>query len=71
MRKLLIILDDELDDWLGKQTNQNEVVRSALRVYKGDYTPNTLEGLRASYKIVIGLLKDMDSKIDYLDRRIK
>lgn len=68
MRKLLVTLDDDLSKELAKYPNQNEIVRKALRLYIGDITTDTVEGLRASYEIITKYLKEIDSKIDYLSK---
>jgi len=64
MRKLLITLDDDLDNLLRKYPNQNEVVREALRVYKLDISTDTIAGMRKSYLV---LKKFMESKFEYYD----
>jgi hypothetical protein len=64
MRKLLITLDDDLDPWLASKVNQNEVVRNALSIYKGDITTDTLEGMRHSYS---SLKKSIEVHFDYYD----
>ena len=50
MRKLLITLDDNLDPWLKRFPNQNEVVRKALAVYKEDITTDVVAGLRKAFR---------------------
>lgn len=66
MRRLVINLDDSLDDWLSKEVNQNETVRNALYLYKDDITtPDTIAGLRKSYKILMGY---METKFEYYDK---
>lgn len=48
MRRLIVTIDDPLDDWLSKELNQAETVRKALRLYHGDITaPDSIESLRA------------------------
>lgn len=65
MRRLVINLDDELDPWLARYVNQNEIVRNALYLYKDDIsTPDTIAGLRKSYKALIDFQK---SKFEYYD----
>jgi hypothetical protein len=66
MRRIIVNLDDELDLWLGQQRNQNEVVRAALRLYKGDITTDVMNGIRASYNTLAKFMKSMDSKLDYI-----
>lgn len=64
MRRLVVNLDDDLDLWLGKQVNQNETVRKALELYKGDITTDTIPGLRQSYAILRTM---MEEKFEYYD----
>lgn len=65
MRRLVINLDNSLDEWLQGQTNQNETVRNALNLYKDDITtPDTIAGLRKTYK---GLTNFLQSKFEYYD----
>jgi len=65
MRKLLVTLDDSLDDWLKGQANQNETVRQALMLYKEDIsTPDTISGLRRSYAKLTAFL---ETKTEYYD----
>ena len=71
MRKLLVTLDDELSPLLAKYPNQSEIVRKALRLYIHDISTDDMAQIKASYKIIVSVLKDMDSKIDYLAERIK
>lgn len=65
MRRLVINLDNELDPWLAKQTNQNDTVRKALYLYKDDIsTPDTIAGLRKSYS---KLTSYMETKFEAYD----
>lgn len=65
MRRLVVNLDNTLDEWLKGEANQNETIRKALYLYKGDITtPDTIAGLRKSY---IKLLKYMQDKHEYYD----
>lgn len=65
MRRLVVNLDNTLDEWLAGQTNQNETVRNALYLYKEDITtPDTIAGLRKSY---IKLTNYLESKFVYYD----
>lgn len=70
MRKLLVTLDDEIAPLLAKFPNQNEIVRQALRLYIGDITTDTRQGIVTSYKIIAKTLREIDSKLDYLDRKL-
>lgn len=71
MRKLLITLDDDLDERLKHVVNQNQVVRDALRLYLAEDVGTSLDGLRAGYTILTKALKEIDSKIDYLARKMQ
>lgn len=65
MRRLVVNLDNTLDDWLKGEVNQNETVRKALYLYKSDIaTPDTLQGLQQSYT---KLAKYMKSKFEVYD----
>jgi hypothetical protein len=76
MRKLVVTLDNTLDEWLGKQVNQNETVRNALMLYKEDIsTPDTIAGLRKSYKVLINFMETKfeayDNSFHKLDKLIE
>lgn len=64
MRKLLVTLDDDLSKELAKYPNQNEVVRNALRLYNGDITTDTIQGLRVSYKVLKDLMEERFAAYD-------
>lgn len=69
MRKLLVTLDDDLAKELSKYPNQNETIRTALRLYNEDIsTPDTIHGLRKSYKALIYFQK---TKFEYYDQVFK
>lgn len=70
MRKLLVTLDDELAKELAKYPNQNEIVRQALRLYIGDITTETVAGIRKSYQVLLHYMKESDSKLDYIARKV-
>lgn len=66
MRRLVVNLDNTLDQWLEKEINQNETIRKALYLYKDDIsTPDTIQGLRKSYKVLLGF---METKFEYYDQ---
>lgn len=76
MRRLVINLDDTLDAWLAGQVNQNNVVREALYLYKDDIsTPDTIAGLRKSYKNLLAYMEahfeDYDASFRRLDKLIE
>lgn len=69
MRRLVVNLDNTLDDWLKHELNQNETIRKALYLYKDDITiPDTIAGLRKSYVI---LKTYMETKFEYYDTVFK
>jgi len=70
VRKLLITLDDELDPWLAGQANQNQTVRNALLIYKGDISTDTVAGLRQSYKVLRAYMEDKFENYDQVFARL-
>lgn len=64
MRRLVINLDNDLDPWLAGKTNQNDIVRKALKLYKGDITTDTVEGLRIAYSRILELLQKQSESYD-------
>lgn len=80
-RKLLVTLDGELDPWMANQANQNDTVRKALTIYKGDISTDTVNGLRQSYTSLRSFMEDrfdsydvsfhkLDKLIEYLETRM-
>lgn len=66
MRKLLLTLDDTLDEFLKGEVNQSETIRNALHLYKDNIsTPDTVAGIQGSYK---SLKRMMDDKFEYYDQ---
>jgi hypothetical protein len=70
MRKLLITLDDDLDLWLKDEVNQNDTIRKALKLYKGDISTDTLAGIRQTYQIVLSKLETHDESFKRMDKLI-
>jgi Arc/MetJ-type ribon-helix-helix transcriptional regulator len=64
MKKLLVVLDDELSKELDKYPNKSQVVREALKIYNGHISTDTVAGLRQSYK---SLQDNINSRFDYYD----
>lgn len=64
MRKLLLTLDDYCDKELSKYPNQSETLREAFRIYNGNISTDTLNGMRRSYKALMDFQK---SKFEYYD----
>lgn len=78
MIKKLIVFDDDTAHLLEDFPNQSQVVREATKLYIEHILPDTVEGMRTSYKIlgvaVANLKKDLrevDSKLDYIAGRLK
>lgn len=71
MRKLLVTLDDDLSNLLEKFPNQNEVARQALRLYIGDITTDTIDGIRKTYAMLLKLNREMDAKLDFIARKVQ
>ena len=63
-------LDDDLDKVLAKYPNQNETVREALRLYNGDITTDTIQGLQRSYKILLDYMKQKHEYYDTVFQRL-
>lgn len=66
MKTLIIKLDDELAKELERFPNMSETTRQALRFYIEHISTDTLAGMRASYTMIVKLLKEVDAKIDYI-----
>lgn len=71
MRKLLVTLDDELSKKLSTYPNQNEIVRKAVRLYIGDITTDSIEGMRVAFTQLNRKAVEMDSKLDYIAKTIQ
>lgn len=65
MRRLVINLPNTLDEWLASEPNQNETVRKALNLYKGDITTDGITQIKDSYLLLTKLL---NQKFEYYDR---
>lgn len=70
MKKKLIVFDDAMAKELEQYPNMSEVVRKAVGLYIGHIQPDTVEGLRTGYKNILILLKEIDSKIDYIAEKL-
>ena len=66
-----MVLDDETANLLSKEKNKSETVRQAIKYIKMDITIDKLEDLRKSYQILTKAIVDMDSKIDYIAKKIQ
>lgn len=71
MRKLLVTLDEEIDPWLAQFTNQNEVVRDALRVYKENISPGVIDTLRTTYLGVRGELEKLNERQEVMNQNLE
>ena len=62
MRRLIVTLDNTLDDWLHGEPNQAEIVRKALRLYHGDITTDTREGLRIVCGNILARMEKLEGR---------
>jgi hypothetical protein len=65
MRRLLVTLDDDLDLCLAKYPNQAEIVRNAVRLYHGDITPDTIDGMRAAFAQLTKQIKELEETLNF------
>ena len=70
-------MDEETANLLSNYPNQSQVAREAIKLYLGDILPGTVQGLRTSFEMLqasnqalLKQLKDMDSKLDYMDKKL-
>ena len=66
MKKLLVVFDDETFNLLAKEPNMSETVRKAVKLYIGHISPDTIEGIRASYKKIHEELKEQTSILNFI-----
>jgi metal-responsive CopG/Arc/MetJ family transcriptional regulator len=71
MKRKLVTFDDETAHLLEKFPNQSEAIREAVRIYTSDITTEVLNGLRTSYITLIKLNREMDSKLDFISRKVQ
>lgn len=75
MRRLLITLDDELDNLLAGKTNQSEYVRELLRLYIGDITPDRLERMQEAFnqmrQVATQNHTETQEKLTYLTEQVE
>ena len=71
MKKLLVVLDDETANLLESKRNKSQFIRESVKYMSMDISTDTIEGMRKSYKAVVRKLEDMDSKIDYIAKRVQ
>ena len=70
MKKLLVTLDEDTANLLSKQSNMSAYIRQALKVYNEDISTDTIVGLREAYKHILAELKDLHSKIDFMEKKL-
>lgn len=74
MRRLVVNLDNTLDEWLQGEVNQNETVRKALYLYKGDITTDDMTNIKESYRALKAFLgqkfETYDMSFQRLDKLI-
>jgi len=66
MKKILVAFDDDTAKVLAKYPNQSEIIREATKLYIEHISTGKIEAIAASYKILVKLMKEVDSKVDYL-----
>ena len=71
MKKLLVVLDDETSNLLADEKNKSALVREAVKYIKLDISPDTIDGLRRSYNQLARQIKEMDSKLDFIARKLQ
>lgn len=71
MKALLIKFDDETAKELAKFPNMSQTVRDATKLYIEHISTDTVEGLRASYKLISKQLKEIDSKLNYIAGKVQ
>lgn len=71
MKKLLVVLDDETSNLLADEKNKSALVREAIKYIKMDISPDTIDGLRRSYDQLARQIREMDSKLDFIARKLQ
>lgn len=66
MKRLIVSLDEDTANLLDKKVNKADTVRKALRLYHGDITTDSIEGLRASYTLLTKELKEQRELLQQL-----
>lgn len=68
MKKVLVILPDDMAKELRKSPNMSQTIRDALAIYNEHISTDTIQGLRKSYDI---LLKRMDERFTAYDEKFE
>lgn len=71
MKRLIFNLDEETSNLLAKEKNKAETVRQAIKLYQSGITTDKLAEIRGSYQLLTKVIKELDSKIDYIASRLK
>lgn len=71
MKKLLISFDDDTANLLSKQKNMSAFVRDAVKVYTSDISTDTLASIKTSYAAIGTAIKELDSKLDFIARKVQ
>lgn len=71
MKKLLVVLDDETSNLLADEKNKSALIREAIKYIKMDISPDTIDGLRRSYDQLARQIREMDSKLDFIARKLQ
>lgn len=77
MKRISITVDDKTLNLLDGEVNKSETLRKALGVYNGAISPDTIQGFRVAFERILEKLelleeglKESDSKIDYIARKL-
>ena len=71
MKKKLIVFDDESAKVLDGKINQSHYVREAVKYMSMDITPETIDGMRKGWNALTKKLEELESKIDYIAKRVQ
>ena len=80
MTRLMITLDEESANLLDGKKNKAHIVREAIKLYHGDITTDTLDGIRAAFlqiredqekqhEELTNMLFEMNEKLETVVRR--
>lgn len=78
MRKLLVVLDDETFNLLAGEKNKSKFVRESIKYVKQDISTDTVDEMKKSYVVLVHAIKELlklnkelNSKLDYIARKIQ
>lgn len=71
MIRMTFQIDDTISPLLQAEQNQSKLVRDLLRNHYSDIPTSVNDDIRRGTVAIYKLLKEMDSKIDYIASRLK